>query len=218
MNKWQCLVVAVIALIIGGVLGFLYRGVSVRQSESLRMTSLRDMRHKIYKTTSPSSIAYGIVYGNEKELRLDTFEPTVGENYILLSFVGGFGAPDSKFQLNGNGELHAFTDTTNELVITIPREICKEMFSKVITNGILDYCDGVIDLKKDLLRPHLIGMVTDNPTTLVNISLPKFGIHKQISVYMPEMELENYPDIKEFQLVVDLRKDISKFLPKGYLR
>jgi hypothetical protein len=41
-------------------------------------------------------------------------------------------------------------------------------------------------------------------------------VEKAIAAYTPEIELENYPDIIELQLLVQLEKDLLGLVPQGF--
>ena len=84
---------------------------------------------------------------------------------------------------------------------------------RVITSGLLNYSDGIGEIKQDLARPDSMSYVTDMPVTEIRISVPELGIDKFISIYAPQVELRNYPDIVELQLVASLENEILSFVP-----
>jgi hypothetical protein len=216
-NKMQKIVVfsAFIGFFFGWILAciFLQRQFLQRQlrsQEQLREDTLqysnnvKSLRQEIYgsnkfhrEDASPDT----------KEL-LTSFVPSTNDEYISLAYVGDFGALDYRLTLCGNGSLYKEALGKHQLISNIPRDQCSMFFHHVLTSGILNYSESIVSLKVDLLNPLKLKGVTDRPTTEIRISIPKLKIDKFISVYAPDIELQNFPDIIEFQLVTQIEKEI----------
>ena len=98
---------------------------------------------------------------------------------------------------------------------TIEQGRCADFFKRVMTSGILNYSNDVIELKEDLTYPPSHAGVLDAANTGFQISIPELGIEKIISLHAPaQSQLKSNPDIIEFQWVATLEKEILGFLPK----
>lgn len=98
---------------------------------------------------------------------------------------------------------------------TLDQGRCADFFKRVITSGVLNYSNDVIELKVDLTHPPSHAGVLDASDTEFRISVPELGIEKKISLEAPaQSQLKSNPDIIEFQLVATLENEILEFLPK----
>jgi hypothetical protein len=166
------------------------------------------------------------IYGNndfhtengspEIKAKLGAYTPSRPDEVISLSYVGGMAGRDTHLSLFGNGELRMEREDRSQLLTTLSKDRCKLFFHRVLTSGVLNYSDDVVALKESLLPPDMQRGVTCNPQTHFRISVPDFQVEKAISIYTPQIELENYPDIVEFQLIVQLEKEILELVPKDY--
>ena len=52
--------------------------------------------------------------------------------------------------------------------------------------------------------------------TEIHLSVPELEVEKRISIYAPQVELENYPDIIDYQLVVQMTKELRELIPKEF--
>lgn len=152
----------------------------------------------------------------EIRTQLTDFSPSKSAEYITLGYVGGLGSSDLHLSLYGDGTLYSEVRGKRQLISTIPHDRCKSFFHRVLTSGILNYSESVVALKKDLLAPNTRRGVTDLPRTEIHISVPDLNVEQVISVYAPVVELANFPDIVEFQLIVQLEKEILSLVPKDY--
>ena len=156
----------------------------------------------------------------EIESQLTAFDPAKGTGSITLSYIGGMdgsiGGSDLHLQLRADGSLYSEDHGNRKLVTTIPPDRCAAVFRRVLTSGILNYSEGVIELKKDLLPPNGWTSVTDNPNTEIRVSVPELKAEQTVSIYAPAVELENFPDIIEFQLITQLEKEILDLVPKDH--
>lgn len=150
------------------------------------------------------------------EDRLTTFDLPHSNATITLSYVGGFGGNDRHLQLHGNGDLLSINEGKSKLITTLPPERCRTFFHRVLTSGILSYSEGVIALKKDLLRPDSEVSVSCCPNTKLLISIPELNTEKTISVYAPDVEFENYPDIIDLQILTQIEQEILNLVPQNY--
>jgi hypothetical protein len=158
------------------------------------------------------------IYGNNKYHRedaspetkelLSNFAASTDVEYISLAYLGGLGSLDNRLTLYGNGCLYKVVSGKHQLISNIPRDRCNSFFHYVLTSGILNHSESVVSLKVDLLNPIKSKGVTDRPTTEIRISIPQLKVDKVISVDAPDIELQNFPDIIEFQLVTQIEKEI----------
>lgn len=70
-------------------------------------------------------------------------------------------------------------------------------------------------MKRDLLLPQSWKGVTDHPTTRIRISVPEMKAGLDVSVYAPEVDLENFPDIIELKLITRLKNELLALVPKN---
>lgn len=70
-------------------------------------------------------------------------------------------------------------------------------------------------MKKDLDRPNSISFVDDAADVEISISVPELGVNKTVSIYAPDTELKNFPDIIELQILTRLEREILELVPKG---
>lgn len=145
-----------------------------------------------------------------------TFDPAKSAGSIMLSYVGGLGGADHSLQLRGDGGLYSIVSGDARLVTTIDHDRCTALFKWFLTSGILNYSDEVVEIKRDLLPPNGWKGVTDNPNTEIHVSIPELKVDKNISAYAPRVELENFPDIIELQLVTQFEKEMLGLVPKDF--
>jgi hypothetical protein len=185
-----------------------------REAEFRR--SITELRRRIYgqndfhlKGVSP-----------ETESQLTAFDPAKSTGSITVSYVGGLDGSvrgsDDHLQLRADGGLYSEVHGSSQLITTIPPNRCADVFRRVLTSGILNYSEGVIELKKDLLAPESRSSVSDVPNTVIRISVPELKAEQTISICGSDNELENFPDIVEFQLISEIEKEIFDLVPKGY--
>jgi len=151
----------------------------------------------------------------EIRAKLSAYSPSPNE-VISVSYIGGYGATDTDLRLYGNGELRVERTGKSETLATLPADRCAAFFRRVLSSGVLNYSDDLVFLKERLLRPTSTRGVTCNPMTLFRISVPALQVEKEISAYTPEIELENYPDIIELQLLVQLERDLLGLVHQGF--
>ncbi len=130
-----------------------------------------------------------------------------------MSYVGGYGVSDAHIRIQTNGVVMVTNNDVSREVVALDQARCSEFFMRVITSGLLNYSDEIIEIKQDLERPDSMSGVTDLPMTEIHVSIPELEIDKVISIYAPQVELRNYPDIVELQLVASLENEILSFVP-----
>ena len=146
-----------------------------------------------------------------------TFDPAKSGGLIGLSYVGGFGSADRTLELHGDGQLKAEIGGEVRLLTTLPHEQRVTFFRDVLSSGIFGCSEEVIGLKRDLLLPQNWRQVTDRPTTRILISVPGMRPKLDISVYAPDVELDNFPDIIELKIITRLQDDLLGLVPKNDL-
>jgi hypothetical protein len=160
-------------------------------------------------------------FSPEQESQLDSFGKAGSSWEVSIACLGGLvDDPDAnpRLSLRNDGRLSKAVHGTTTLITTLPRDRCAALFREVLSSGILNYSDGVVQLKKDLERLDPISShssVTCNPKTVIHIQAPDLNVNHDIEIYAPEMELKNYPGIIEFQLVMDFKKKLLALVPDG---
>jgi hypothetical protein len=176
--------------------------------------SLRELSQGIYGTN------YFHLPGVDAEgkARLAAFDPSRGSNTLKLSNNSVWG--DSSLSLQGDGTLISETKKGGKRTLgVIAPDRCKAVFHKVLTSGLLNFSEEVIQLKERL--DEKLGpwrgrkMVDDGSSVKISITVPELEVNKEISVYVPEVALENHPDIIEFKLLIELEKEIASLVPAG---
>lgn len=210
-------------VILAALLGFFFGWIFAcfflqRQFSQRQLRSQKQLREETLQYSNNVKSLRQEIYGSNKFHRedaspdtkelLSSFVPSTNEEYISLAHVGGLGALDYRLTLCGNGSLYKKASGNNQLISNIPRNRCNSFFHQVLTSGILNYSESIVSLKVDLLIPFKLKGVTDRATTEIRISIPKLKIDKVISVYAPDVELQNFPDIIEFQLITQIEKEI----------
>ncbi|MEO6478167.1 MAG: hypothetical protein ABIQ96_23800 [Luteolibacter sp.] len=151
----------------------------------------------------------------ESDERLERLDFSQSGGSITLAYANGLSGRKSNLQIRCDGTFSINKDGVPRLITTLDSTRCADFFKRVITSGLLNYSDDVVEMKRDLKRPNPISDVSDASSVGFVISVPKLDIEKEFSIYAPEVELRNYPDIIEFQLIVAVEKDILNFIPKN---
>lgn len=211
-------------VLLGFVLGWLAACVVIQRQATERLATLEN-EWKDRWTKEAKSLRqeiYGPNYFHDPETfpeiqaKLTAYTPSGSEEVMTLSYVGGLGGSDTHLGLNGNGELWVDRHGERQLITTLSRERCEAFFRRILTSGILNYSEGVVELKRDLLAPEVGHGVTCSPTTGIRISIPGLEVEKEISIYTPQVELENYPDIVEYQLIAQFENELIALVPKDF--
>lgn len=152
----------------------------------------------------------------ETDAQLAAFDLASSKGSIVLSYTGGMGRGDLSIRLSSDGILTREVDGVSERITAIAPERCKTIFLESLRSGILNYSEGVIELKQDLLRPNSRIHITDSPDTNISISVPELAVEKLVTIYAPDIEAQNYPDIIEFRIFLRIEKEIRDLVPKDY--
>jgi hypothetical protein len=152
----------------------------------------------------------------EGKARLNAFDPSQCDATIQLAYSSIWNN-DCHLTLRGDGTLTSETKSSSRVVTIIDHDRCKAFFRKVLSSGMLNYSQQAVDLKKDLFTYTSIKMVSDAAYVEITISAPELQVHKTVSIYAPDVELENYPDIIELQIFTHLEREILDLVPKGDL-
>jgi hypothetical protein len=149
----------------------------------------------------------------EDDRRLEQFDPAGSKGSITISYVGGIGGADNHFQIQADGSILAIDHGVSRKVWTLDQGRCSDFFKRVITSGLLNCSDEVIGIKRDLAHPDSMTSRFDAPSTEFRIFVPELDTDKRIALDA-QIELRNFPDIIEYQLVAALEKEILSFVPK----
>ncbi len=187
----KSLLFVVVALAVGIAVGFYYRGID----HELKAKQARRVCGTVYTVHTLSSP------GDLK--KLSAFDPAKSDSSITISYPG---RSSWLRRLSGKSELYVNGDANLQYVRTVANELCRSMFALVLTNGILDYDEGVLAVKKDLLQRRALTELTDEFPICIEIIIPQFHINKQIS-FLPS-DLENYPEIPEYRLAVEAQNQL----------
>lgn len=150
----------------------------------------------------------------EDDARLERFDPSTSKGSITISYVGGLGRADTHLQIKADGSIFVIDHAVSRKICTLDQDRRNDFFRRFLTSGILNYSRDVINLKLDLTQPNTSGGVVDAPMTEFQIDVPELDIDKEFSICAPRSDLEHYPDIIEFQLIVALENEILSFVPK----
>ncbi|MCW1916581.1 hypothetical protein OJ996_23540 [Luteolibacter sp. GHJ8] len=151
----------------------------------------------------------------EMDSRLAAFDPAKDGSRLSLSYAGGMSGRELHLVLSGDGSLESEENGESERLATIPAGQCRSVFLQVLRSGFLNYSEGTVELKRELLWPGSRRSVTDNPDTVIRITAPMLEIDKTVSIYTPQVELDNYPDIIEYQIFTRIEKDMLALVPEG---
>jgi hypothetical protein len=177
--------------------------------ENQQAESIADIRQRIY----------GPNYFHEKgispqdDARLEQFDPLGSKGAFTLSYVGGLGGADIHLTIQADGKILITDHGASREAGRLDQERCADFFRRVITSGILNYSDDVIELKRDLAHPNSMAGRNDAPLTEFHIRVPELEIDKRFSLD-PEIELQNFPDFIEYQRAAALEQEILGFIPK----
>lgn len=169
--------------------------------------SVKDLRQHIY---GENHLHHTDLFPDEKA-KLDAFDPAESKSTITLSYHGF--RDTNQLELQGDGRLYSVTEGIHQLVTILSPEQCKAFFHQILTSGILNYSEDVIELKKDL--PFIATFVpgSSHSLTEIQIYVPELGVEKSISINSPEDELEYNPDIIEYQLFNQTAQQIRDLVP-----
>ena len=177
--------------------------------EDRQADSIVSIRQRIYG----SNYFHTKGISQESDMRLEGFDPAGSKGSITMSYVGGLGGADTHLQIQAYGNIFVIDHGVSRKANTLDQGRCADFFRRVITSGLLNYSDEVIEIKRDLARPHSMTYRSDAPATKFRIRVPELDADKEFAADA-EVELRNFPDIIEYQLVTSLEKDILSFIPK----
>ena len=177
--------------------------------ENQQAKSIADIRQRIYGPNSFHQKGISL----QDDARLEQFDPLGSKGFITVSYVGGIGDADMHLTIQADGKIFVRDHGTSREAGRLEQERCADYFKRVITSGILNYSDDVIELKRDLLQPISRSGLVDAPSTEFHIRVPELEIDKRFSLD-PETELRTFPDIIEYQRAAALQKEIRGFIPK----
>lgn len=211
MKRWLVtLSLVTLAFAAGFQLASHFLIVSSNRSEKRFKESIKGMQQRIYGNN------YFHLEGidSESDVRLNAFDPTKTGGTIRLAYSSVWNN-DCSITLNGDGTLTSETKSGSRVVTTLDRDRCKGFFRKTLSSGLLNYSQQTVELKKDLDRPNSISHINDAADVEISISAPELGVNKTVSIYAPDTELENFPDIIELQIFSRLEREILELVPKG---
>lgn len=177
--------------------------------EDQQAKSIADIRQRIY---GPNSFHQKGI-SPQDDARLEQFDPLRSKGAITLSYVGGLGDADIHLTIQADGKILVTDHGTSREAGRLDQERCANFFTRVITSGLQNYSDDVIEIKRDLAHPNSMAGRNDAPSTEFHIRIPELEIDKRFSLD-PEIELRNFPDIIEYQRAAALQKEILSFIPK----
>lgn len=180
--------------------------------EERQAASIASIRQRIYG----SNYFHQKGISPEDDRRLEQFTPANSKGSITMSYVGGLGSADTHIQIQADGSISVIDHEVSRNVLTLDPERCADFFMWVITSGLLNCSDEVIEIKRDLAYPHSRTSRYDAPTTEFRIHIPELDVDKKFAIDA-QIQLRNYPEIIEYQLAVTLEEDILSFIPKDDL-
>ena len=181
------------------------------QIEERQGEFIKRLRQRIYGSNNFHS--KGI--SPEDDARLERFDPAASKGFISLSYVGGMGNSDTHLRIEGSGAVSVTDHGGTRKIATMDQELCTDFFKRVISSGLLNYSNEVIELKLDLTKPPSYAGALHAPDTGIHISVPELGIKKTILLHAPaQSQIKSNPDIIEFQLAAKLENEILGFIPK----
>ena len=148
----------------------------------------------------------------DQDLALRTFEPAT-EDSVTLSHVGGMGGMDRHIKVSGDGSVTVSDGSGTKQVAILSKTDCADFFRKVLASGLACYSEQAIELKRDLAYPERTRHVTCASDTCFRILVPRLKVSLEFSIYVPEIEQWNYPDIIEYRSAVEIEKEILSFVP-----
>ena len=149
----------------------------------------------------------------DADKRLKEFDWAQCSGSITLSYYNGLANFERHMRVEANGMVSVIRN--GELIQTASIEAtrCAAFFRKTLASGILNYSEEVVKLKEDLLKPDSITSVCDASTVALEIVIPGLDVSKSISVYAPDVESKNYPDIIELRLLTEIESEMRTLVP-----
>jgi len=145
--------------------------------------------------------------------KIANFDPSKSDAMILEEFESW--GVRSGLRLEDDGNLVSITKSGERTLRTLEPEQCKAIFQRFLSSGIVDYSEGVVELKKDLDDSGSHTIVSDGTHCMLQIRVTELGIDKRVKIYEPESEASDYPDIIEFRIFIDLLKELRGLVPPG---
>lgn len=211
MKRWLVtLSLVILAFAAGFQLASHFLIVRSNRSEKRFKESIKGMQQRIYRVHN----LHEERIDPESTDVLDAFDPAKSGGTIRLAYSSVW-KDDCSLTLNGDGTLTSENKSGSRVVTTLDRDRCKAFFRKTLASGLLSYSQQTVDLKKDLDPPNSISHVDDAADVEISISVPELGVNKTVSIYAPDIELKNYPDIIELQNFIRLEHEILDLVPKG---
>lgn len=178
--------------------------------ESRHLASIARLRQNIY---GPNLFHWKSEL-SEANRKLSKFDASISKGFMTLSYRGGLGASNISLRVSGDGSIYVLEPgQENRLVCPPNPQRGADFFKRVLKSGILNYSDAVIDLKVDLLTPLRHASVSDSPQTIFDIVIPELDVDCHFAVYAPEVKSQNYPDIIEYKLALEIEKTILQLVP-----
>jgi len=175
------------------------------------LSTIKDLRQRIYGRNYDHYQGIDL----ERKARLAAYDPATSKGSISVTTSSIWSKGDHCLRLRGDGALDSVIGDQTRLITTLGHERTKELFQQFLTSGILNYSEGVIDLKKDLVRPPAIALVDDAAYVEIRIFAPELEVDKSVTIYAPDVEVRNYPDIIENQIFIRLEKSMLDLVPAG---
>lgn len=184
------------------------RSEEVRKNMGQQEKRIKLIGRKIYGDREFSRDEANLTINNKQK----NFIPSNPDESVSLEYLGGMNGTDRHWILTGDGNLFSEVGGKREFLANVSSDIRDHIFHSVIDSGILNFPEGVLSLKKDILRPDNISGATDFPMTKIRIHIPELDIDKNIIVGSPEIEQRDYPDIIEFRIIFDFEKDMLSLI------
>jgi hypothetical protein len=148
----------------------------------------------------------------DQDLALRNFEPSPDDS-VTLSQTGGMGGIDRHIKVSADGSITISDGSGTRQATILSKASCRDFFRKVLASRLACYSEEVVELKRDLAYPGTMHNVTCAVTTRFRILIPELKVDREFSIYVPEVQLKNYPDIIEYRSAAEIEKEIHSFVP-----
>jgi hypothetical protein len=153
-------------------------------------------------------------YYPQIESQLSSFDPSTSTGSISFAHVRGKPLTDVRLRLYGNGELYSETQGKSRLITKVTPETCKESFHRILTSGILNCSEGIVEMKAELIQRQAHD-VTPAYRYELSVNVPELDAETRIAITTPDVSAENFPEIIELTVFLKCRDQILSLLPNA---
>ena len=216
MKRLHLLIILLLVVPLAFFGGIYFNGMRAFNLAAYLEASHADEGRKIRRTIYGSNRLHSAAYSPDVAEQLSAFDPRSAKCFLRLSYVGGYrDVRENSLELKGDGTFHATVDGRSRLLTTLQDEQTREIFVRLVSSGLMNYEEGTVQLKQELMRPSALYSSTGDAVMKLTIHVPQLSAEKIIEIYALDSVAKTFPDIIEYQLILDFEKTMTDLVPAG---